>query len=205
VETPYGIKPRVNIVTRGMETSLNDYAHARHVILAGVMQRSPVDIAAAYLGQSNDLEADLSSKIVQDLHRSEVCHMIYQALSRGACRTVDNGSALPMQAWIIHRDDRIKEELDKVMPGAVWADWKPLYLPNTPGVTASLSRRIAAELESLSLETTTISINRLKKALTLKQVSPRTWTTALQRHLEGGSPWLLRGRSLVRASAVFGN
>lgn len=198
VETPYGRRPRICWLTWGMETSLNEYAHCRHVILAGVIQRSTVDVAAAYLGQKDDLRGDVTSATVSDLLRSEIGHSIYQAASRGACREVDCGVAKEMTLWFIHRDDRVKEELDKVMPGARWETWAPLHLEPTAGIIAALSRRIGDHLRGLPPDSKIVSSRALKQALKVS-APPETWRLALHRCLEDPSRgWQLQGRSAAR-------
>lgn len=60
-ETLANGRKRINVLTWGSETSLNDFAHCDVVIMAGVMQRSHLDIASMIVGQQDDLTAQVSS------------------------------------------------------------------------------------------------------------------------------------------------
>jgi hypothetical protein len=71
------------------------------------------------LGQTDNLRGAVSFKYVAELINTECAHAAYQALSRGSCRTIENGHTKSMNAWLIHRDARIRKELEKVMLGAV--------------------------------------------------------------------------------------
>ncbi|MCS6319982.1 MAG: hypothetical protein H8K05_19875 [Nitrospira sp.] len=195
---------RLNIVTWGMETSLNNYAYCSHVILAGVLQRNPVDIAGAYLGQTDNLRAKVSAGIVKDILLSEAVHVIYQALSRGTCRVVANGVAKPMTGYLIHRDDAIQEELEKVMPGVGWESWKARYIEVKPGTINALVGEVSTYLQQLPSSLSRISTRQIKKSLNLTHVPSMTFTHAIQK-LVGfeDAGWILTGRSLVRGSAIF--
>ena len=196
-------KPRINVATWGMETNLNRYGHCDNVVLAGVLQRAPISLAAEYVGQIDDLKREVSKETIKEIHQSEVCHCIYQALSRGACRFMDNGKARAMRAWFIHKDE-VREELDKVMPGAKWLRWHSIAGVNVRKI-AGLSQDIAAHLEGLAGTVDKVSIRKLKADMRdkLKDVSNRTWTFALERYLEDSPPWRLQERSLERVSGVF--
>ena len=155
-------RPRINIVTWGNETASNVWSYCQNVILVGVLQRSPVDLAAAYLGQVDDLAAAYSGDAIKDLLRSEVCHVIYQALSRGSCRTAYGGQAAPMRAWLIHRDDRIQRELARVMPGVQWAVWEKSGKREKTGIIAESAMRISGHLDDLPRDTQSLSSRQLK-------------------------------------------
>lgn len=196
-------RPRINVVTWGMETSTNDYDHCSHVILAGVLQRSPVDLAAAFLGQTDNFTQDIGYQVVKELQSSEVCHMIYQALSRGRCRKVSNGQALPMTGWIIHKDDQIKKEMEKVLPGASWKVWQSEHFAQSTKVIATLAAKIEETLDGLSKDVAKVSTMKLRGMLEAKAVPQRTWHHALQRYLDSEPEWCLEGRSLVRWTTLF--
>lgn len=191
--------PRINVATWGMETATNAYAHCSHVILAGVMQRSLVDLASAYLGQMDNIQADFTDDEIRDIWRSEVAHTAYQALSRGSCRVVENGQAKPMTAYIIHRDDTLQDELASVMPGAEWRVWD--WTEETEGYKGNISEtanRIEAVLRELPPEIEKLSTQKLKKLANLREVPKRTFSYGLQRALNRLPRWVLEGRSVVR-------
>ena len=191
-------RPRISVATWGSETATNAWNHCQNVILVGVLQRSPVDLAAAYLGQVDDIRAAYPEDAIKSLLRSEVCHMIYQALSRGSCRTAHDGQAAPMRAWIVHRDDSIQAELSRVMPGVRWAVWEQSGKRVKTGIIAETAMRIAGHLEALAETTQCISSRALKADAELAELAPRTFTWALDRAVERLPGWTKEGRSVVR-------
>lgn len=195
--------PRISVLSWGQETSLNCFSHCQHVILCGVLQRSPIDLAAAYLGQTDDIQGEVSWQTIQDLRRSEQCHLIYQALSRGSCRVIDNGHAKKMTGYIIEKDCLIKKDLDRVIPGARWLEWES-KTGVKPGVIDSLAKKIEDHLEGLPQETDKISTTKLKKEMGVANDLPRTtWTSALQAFASSQDDWVQIGRSLARNSGTL--
>ena len=190
-------RDRINVATWGMETSLNSYAHCQNVILAGVLHRSTLDLAGVYLGQRDDLKSVVTADMIRRLVNSEVCHCIYQALSRGTSRVIDNGKARPMKGWVIHKDIAIQSTLSNVMPGVRWAQWESKHGGQCLHVTAKTTQAIVEHLKGLSQSTTKVSTRSLKAAAGLTKVPARTFTDALQRVPES-VPWRIEGRSLVR-------
>lgn len=117
-------KPRISILTWGQHTSLNEYAHAQNILFAGVLHLEDEMLLAHAVGQSGDLLTPLDERFnVGDIKRGEIASTLYQAMSRGSCRFTLDGKAKPMKVWLVHYDDKIKAELEKVMPGLSWATW----------------------------------------------------------------------------------
>ena len=201
-------RPRINIATWGQETSLNKWSHCSNVILCGVLQRSSLDLAASFVGQSDNLLQEVTTETVKELARTEVAHVVYQALSRGSCRVMDNGQAKPMKAWLIHRDIGIQPLLSSVMPGVRWQQWKAEHLTTNsegqPGVIASTVVNIVEYLKGLPEGADKVSTRQLKVEADLGGVPLRTFTKAVQIVPEH-APWTLRGRSLVRLFPVAQN
>jgi hypothetical protein len=190
---------RINILTWGNETSLSKFSYVENVILCGIVQRSAVDLAAAYLGQTNKLEGAVSYKRIAELIRTECAHAAYQALSRGSSRVIENGHAKRMNAWIIHRDATIQTELSTVMPGVVWRTWTPKTAAPSRGAVATVATRVATYLKELPAETGKLSTRSLKQATGLTEVANRTFTHALET-VEKLVAWKVEGRSLVRSN-----
>jgi hypothetical protein len=160
-------------------------------------------LATAFLGQTDNLTQDIGYQQVKKLQASEVCHMIYQALSRGRCRKVTNGQTHPLTGYIIHRDDQIKKELDKVMPGAQWELWQSDHFIQSTKVIATLAAKIEEALDGLPRDEAKVSTRMLKGLIEgAKDVPIKTWHHALQRYLDGVPEWTLEDRSLVRLSAL---
>lgn len=192
-------KNRINVATWGQETSLNCWAHCSNVILCGVLQRSPLELAGTYLGQRSDLNADVSTDLVGQLSRSEVCHVIYQALSRGTCRVMADGRAKPMKAWVIHRDIGIQPILSSVMPGARWEEWRSASPAGAEcgHIIAKAGNAIAEYLRGLPEETGKVSMREVRKGAGLDALPPQTMKLARDVALDTVS-WRLEGRSLAR-------
>jgi hypothetical protein len=116
--------PRINILTWGQETSLNGYSHCGIVILAGVLHLPLLAIASKIVGQHDDILAKAGNTQISEVQYSEQAHMIYQAVSRGRCRTVIDGQANPMHIFMMHsQPQKVKPMLDEVMPGLKWKSW----------------------------------------------------------------------------------
>lgn len=194
---PDSRRRRIDVLTWGHEASLNSFSHCKHVILAGVLQRNPVDLAGAYLGQKDNLQAAMNQDIIRELLLSEVCHVVYQALSRGACRVVQDGSAGEMHGYLIHRDEAIRGELEKVMPGAVWKVWGEKGVGGS-GTIAATARTISEYLRGLPEDIALMSTRKVKQVLGLGGLPSRTFTHALQRSLIS-SGWMLSKQSVMRA------
>ncbi len=84
------------------------------------------------------------------------------------------------------------------MPGVVWVDWERRHLQARTHKMEDAVKTITEALGSLPGSLTNISIRRLKDAAGALDVSPRTWTKALQACLESVSEWELQRRSVVR-------
>lgn len=188
---------RVTILTWGMETSINEYSHVPNVILAGILQRSDVDLAGAIIGQRQDLLSDVNTVDIAGVRRSEAAHVAYQALSRGSCRVIEDGEAKPMRAWLLHHDTRLMDLLSKVMPGATWKRWEAQYVATSRSKITDTAERIVSYLTGLPAEVRDISTRRLKDDAGLRDVPKRTFTCAVGEATKR-APWSLRGRSLAR-------
>ena len=205
--TPDG-KDQFNFLTWGSHEGINGYEHCQTVILAGVLHRAHIDVAAAIKGQQAHLQAATPSKLVRHIVESEVAHCVYQAASRGSCRRVNNGKALPMRLHLIHRSVTLKTVLDKVMAGAVWSYPEPKHLKKAAadGVVAATLGRLLDHLRSLSDECTRLSTSSIKKAMGLAQDagSSRAFTRAVGLLDLSEHGWTLNGRSLLRGADAYG-
>jgi hypothetical protein len=189
-------KPRIVVTTWGNETSSNDYVYCQNMILAGILHRSDVDIASAMAGQSDNLMLDIKTANVKQVLNSEVAHLAYQAISRGSCRKVNNGYALPMKAWIIHNSLELRPMFDIVMPNAKWSLWEEVD-PNNKGVINRIAMQILAMLGGLKGDNIKVSTSRLKKDLKLTMTPSQTWLLAVKVALTMTKKWKLEGRSIV--------
>jgi len=194
-------KPRFVWLTWGNETSLSRYSYCKNVIMAGVLHRSELDLAACACGQSNDLQKTISTRELRSIRESEIAHCLYQALSRGSCRVVTHGTTQPMNVWFFHKGDEIRTILDRVVPEAQWLEWEPKYL-STDGKIRKIASTIEDYLKGLDNSVEKVSTSKIKKELGLKSEPRMTVTCALQSVADNISGWTLQGRSMVR---VFGS
>lgn len=195
-------KPRINFLTWGNECSLNRYSYCSTVILAGVLHQNKSTLAGRIIGERNDLTSRLSSDEVDTIHKGELCHLMYQALSRGSCRVIINGKARGMTAWLIHKDLDIRGSLNDAMPGVQWEEWVPVHQehPRKHTKPGLLADKIINYLNSLPPEEQRVSTKQIKKALNLKDYSSSTVKRALEIVQEKIS-WRKDGKSLVRLFA----
>lgn len=194
-------KRRVEVATWGNETGLNDYGHCRNVILMGVLHRSLIDVAAAYAGEKGDLLTPLTHEDLYRLLHSEIAHCVYQALSRGSCRRVDNGQAAPMKAWVIHKRKDLRDTLEKVLPGAKWEKWKPAHLSLSSGKIAETAAKIAAYLQGLPEGIAKVSNRSVKAVLRMEDIASSTFANATKAVEAQG--WKREGYSFVRAGKYY--
>lgn len=192
-------KPRINFLTWGSETSLNEYSYCSSVILAGILHRSHVDLAAAIAGQSDDLKSDIQHRDIIRVHHSEIAHLMFQALSRGSCRKVNNGYAEPMKVWVIHRGLHLRPLIETVMGGCKWLEWDEVD-PVNAGVIDRTAQTILSFLDGVNDTVSQLSTSQLKKRLELPDISKTSWTSALNKAMSVTKNWCLQGRSVIRVS-----
>ncbi|MFS0753484.1 hypothetical protein ABC383_02145 [Noviherbaspirillum sp. 1P10PC] len=200
-------RKRINLLTWGSETSLNDFVHCDVVIMVGVMQRSQLDIAAMMVGQQDDLSAEIDNKTIKVMLDSEVAHLVYQGASRGSCRIIEDGQAKSMNLYFIHKDSNIREELAKVMPGAAWKTWEPKYTVSVKtSIKDALALQIHQYLESVPETTEKVSSVVIKKAIGIKsndEAAKKAFSRAIESVLRLSEEWIQDGRSMRRKASVF--
>lgn len=201
-------QPRLNWLTWGNETSLNGFEFCTSVVMAGVLHRSHLDLAAAVRGQVGNPAEPTPSSRIRGLIESEIASCIYQGASRGSCRRIDHGKAQAMRLWFIHREPGIKAILDKVMPGAQWSYPDPVHLRKAAADSkaARLLEQLLGYLRGLPEEQQKVSSSRAKKALALAddQATARAFSRAVGLLDLVNHGWMLLGRSLVRGAAAYG-
>jgi len=192
-------KPRLRFLTWGQETAINDHRDCPNVVFAGVIHRSETDLAAAIVGQQNNLLAPVLGKQLVETRRSESAHALYQAMSRGACRDTVDGQAKAMRVWLIHYDKQLPDMIDNVMPGVKWQTWTPKFLDPIQTKVEELALRVLAYLRHLGPEVSKLSTRMLKQTLGLSDIPPRTFTRVIRRVADADAGWWLCNRSLQRA------
>ncbi|WP_157008134.1 hypothetical protein [Xenophilus azovorans] len=199
-------KRRFEFLTWGQQEGLNGYEHCETVILAGVLTRDHISIAAAIKGQAGDPRQDTSEREIQKMIASEIGHCVYQAASRGSCRVVENGKAQAMHLHILHKDTNLRGLLEPVMPGAVWEYPEPKHLPLSmrTGKTTAMLQLLLETLDSYPAERLQISSRELKGRMGLdpKDNAVRQQFTAAIEQLVGSTDgWEKHGRGVRRVKA----
>lgn len=203
------LKPRVNFLTWGNETSLNQFSYCSNVILCGIIHRSHIDIGGAIIGQAGDILRPVTNPEIRQVVQSEVAHAAYQALSRGSSRVIQGNRTLPMKVWLIHPErENLRGRLEQVMPGVNWVKWEPRYLLSKKdhrrenSKTAAVAQTISAYLDSLPGQVTSVSVRKMKAELSLNNLSPMTANRAFKQAVKN-TGWTLSGRTVVRTFTHF--
>lgn len=196
-------RPRINILTWGNETSLNDYAHCEVVILVGVLRLPDLAVAAQIIGQQDCLRADVSKGKIAEVIDSEIAHSVYQAISRGRCRIVDDGQAMPMEVYLFHNRSNLKEALQAIMPGLSWREWIPTYISSEKqqGKVDILAMQIKAYLDQLPPTRDKVATREIREHLSIDKPSDslkKNFTRAIEKVCWTGW-WGRKGHSLVRS------
>jgi hypothetical protein len=208
VTTAEGERPRFNFLHWGQHEGLNGFEFCQTVILAGVLHRAHLDIAASIKGQKLDLSAPTPHELVKKVIASEIASAVYQAASRGSCRRVTKGKANAMRLWLIHLDPGLKDVLDHVMPHAQWSWPEPKHIKKhtlgQQGVT--MRGRILEALRGQPDDVLKVSTRALKDRMGLdKDNAARVaFTRALDSLDLQGHGWRTEGRSLVRGAVAYG-
>lgn len=119
---------RINVLTWGQEASLNDFSHCEHVILYGLHFRDSADLAGLYFGARRDINVRYGSRQLKAHSQAEAAQSALQALSRGTCRSMVDGQALPMTGYIMTKDKTVLEYLSALMPGVRFDEWPAVGL-----------------------------------------------------------------------------
>lgn len=196
-------KPRINILTWGMETATNRYSYAQHSVFLGVIHRDLLDIAAETLGDHKDLMLpDDNLSVAQDISASEAAHAVYQAASRSVIRHHHDGKADAGTIWLpIKTPGVINRLVAEALPGISVAPWVPEKADgweHSESDTAKLARTIRSILRSLPNDVTRISASAVNKQL--GEIATERKVKDAQAMLAKSPPdgWEKAGRSWVR-------
>ncbi len=201
------LKRRINFLTFGNECSLNRFSYCTTVILAGLLHLSPATLAGKIAGEKGDITADISKDELEEVRVGELCHIIFQALSRGSCRIIKNGEAGRMKAYLIHASTNIRPPIDEAMPDVRWLEWTPVHpisrKPNKPRKPRKLGRpeaiadQVILYLQDLPPSIKNVSAKQIKRDLRLTHEPPSTIRRALIT-VDIKSEWGRQGGWLVR-------
>jgi hypothetical protein len=195
------IRKRIEVLTWGQETSRNDLLHCKHVLMAGVLRRDPLDLSAALTGQQRSGESPQrhSTETLRRLNLSEMAHCVLQGMNRGCCRVMDaDGRAKAMTLTILMTGaDELYEVLKPVLPGIQWEYSTPIGKPQSK--TTQAAHRIAGHLRSLAKSA--VSVSALRKALGIslgRDAMQEAVNVALAMLSITEQQWRREARSLVR-------
>ncbi|MCC8405228.1 hypothetical protein LJ655_25695, partial [Paraburkholderia sp. MMS20-SJTN17] len=194
---------RIEVLTWGQETSRNDLLHCRHVVMAGVLRRNPLELAAALSGQQRLGESPRlhTAGALRRLNVSEMAHSVLQGMNRGACRVMDgDGQAQRMKLTILVAGagaGELREALQPVLPGVVWRVREPAT--KSPSRTQQARRAIATFLTETNENRVPVRALRGAVGIELGTDAMRTAVdSALQDLRDAGHCWRRDARSLVR-------
>lgn len=187
-------RPRINILTFGMETATNEYSYARHSIFVGVLHRSWLDLNGAAVGQYRDLTVP-ADRLAEntDLQVSEAAHVIYQAAARSSLRRTNNGVSEGGTIWLptatqglLHRLENICFPGVKVIP---WLTRKEDWAYGSAGY-ARYARTVRDALEGLPINQLSISSKDLNKQI--PESDPETGKPWAERAVRDGANLLVQ-------------
>ena len=195
-------KRRINILTWGNETSLNCFSHCDVVILVGLLHLPYLEVASQIIGQQDCLRASASHNQIEEVVDSEIAHSVYQAISRGRCRIVDDGQAMPMEVYLFHPKSNLKETMQAIMPGLSWRTWIPSYTNKEPrlGKVDVQAMQIKAYLDQLPPTRQMVSTRELSDCLAIDascDTQKKAFRRAIHKICDTGL-WSRKGHSLVR-------
>ncbi|MBB3608198.1 PriCT-2 domain-containing protein [Rhizobium sp. BK602] len=128
-----GLNPnaKVQFLTYGNHTATNEFAHVKHVVLAGILQYNEAQYEAYGRGaKKSKTEDEFSDSDLHNVRVGEIAHNIFQAACRGQVRVAQGGDCPEgCHLWIIFPNDRKKgfsqNHLARVFPRAEIIDWEP--------------------------------------------------------------------------------
>jgi hypothetical protein len=202
-------KPRVVIETFGNEASINLYSYCDHVIFAGLLHLSDLTVAGGIRGAKANLAYPTPMSLVQQVGRCERASTLFQGLSRGRSRVMNNGKAGKMSVVVIDSaGEELEEILRPVMPKATWSHEDPQFMDTTKvkqhGRKQEMLARIIGYLRDLDASVTKVSAKVVKKALDIDANSnaERVAFMAAGESLTRSSGWYREGRSFCRAGTA---
>lgn len=191
VEVDGVARRRVNLLTWGQETGINDFAFCRHVVLYGILRRDRVDLAALYLGARNDLSARYGLDQLRAHDEAEAAQAAFQALSRGSCRIMSDGQARTMTGYVMTDSDTIGAWLADLMPGVRFKPWEPT-VPHRQTERERLIDQLRTEISAHFAEQArlgqapSISSRSLRRAVDPdRKIAKQTWSNSVDEALKG--------------------
>ncbi|OWT61873.1 hypothetical protein [Candidimonas nitroreducens] len=199
-------RPRIQFLTWGQETSRNDMRHCRLVIMAGVLRRDALDLAASLTAQQQAAQPRRNARTeVAEVIIAEQAHCVLQGIHRAACRMSDaDGQAGRTDTLILSADTGgFRAVLEEAMPGARWVTSEPMDKQAGESKTDTAAHAILGYLAGLAENITKVSTRTLKQAIgAAGELGTDSFSTAIDRAVQRGVlkgiRWHREGRSLAR-------
>ncbi len=186
---------KLEILTWGYETALNTFSDCDAVVFAGLLTLPHSTSAANYLAHARDIKKNITKEVLNEIVQSEKVHYVYQALSRGSCRVMENGKARKMDAYIFSNDHlKLKKALMIAMPGVKFVPYQTKHLKLKASKREQCKNVFLNELAKL--EVNEISLKVLYGFFS--EAGSDTKKAALDEILEDTFEWYKQGRSLYR-------
>jgi hypothetical protein len=146
----------ISVLHWGQHRATSEYRDSRWLLFWGVQYLPQFAIAAAIIGQTGRLDHRFLRGEIDAIQESEIAESIYQAISRGNSRNVENGEAGAQLVDLVLPDEHMRNVrplLEQAMPGVRITELRASYFPkisrsNAAGYIA-LAERIAALLNGL--------------------------------------------------------
>lgn len=197
------VKKRINFLTWGQETSLNDYSWIKNQIQVGILNRSEIDIGSLIAAQSGDLLMRINADQIREVIKSEIIHCFYQALGRTHCRIIANGKAGRANVWYMDVGNDIYETLQKegLLKNSNYEEWPLRYMGNLEQIAKKIGFKIMEYLNSLPVYVEKISIRQLKYDMELGNEASKTVQRAIDFAVGQDIGWKKVARSLERVQS----
>ncbi|MEH2481918.1 hypothetical protein V1282_005275 [Nitrobacteraceae bacterium AZCC 2146] len=147
--------PIVHFLNWGSHDATNAYAAVPNVILAGTLfyRTSYYEALGRLAAGQPSSSGPFSSKDTEAVRIGENCHLILQALCRGAVRRCVDGGCPETRSYIIaSQRSGIAEALPDIFPGVRMASWRPIerHLSGSVGKAVRyIKQRLTADPEGL--------------------------------------------------------
>jgi hypothetical protein len=204
-ETGWGVKP-IHLLHWGQHRASNRYKESKWTFLWGVNYLPRSALAAAVVGQTGRLDYRFLDREIDALQESELAESIYQAISRGNSRTVNDGEAGAQLVELVlpEREMRnVQPLLEMAMPGVNISQVKPAYFRAATRSNAlpymDVAEAIGEFLKNLPAEVVKIAKRKVNEALGL-QANRSVYRNAERYLSQFLTAWRPEGRSFVRNS-----
>ncbi|MGH8651438.1 MAG: bifunctional DNA primase/polymerase [Gammaproteobacteria bacterium] len=185
----------VECVSWGKVSGVNKYRALQHATHIGITYMRPEQLASNIAGQRRDFMFDIDQAETANTRLSEHAHMVYQALSRLACRLTVDGKAPRTDFWLFHnKPEQILAQLRRVMPNFTAVPYEPHVL----GQGETVQKHVQ-QIRQLFVDrgVSKLSVQAMRQALPeLPEANSKVWRKLRQRLLNTGR-FSLNRRTLV--------